>query len=117
MTIDGIDIATMGLHLSYLDGHLNQPARKKNLANICFEAADMVFDAKEPIIDLVGYYSTKTNLATAITTFTTLIKSQTIHTFDMGGHNMTFNGIVAQGVKIETIKTMVKLKFKVTITE
>lgn len=117
MTIDGIDIATMGLHLSYLNGHLDQPARKKNLSNLCFEAGDLVYDAKEPVIDLVGYYPTKAALGSAITEFSALIRSQQIHAFNMGGHNVIFNGVVVDGVKIETIKTMVKLKFKVTITE
>ena len=35
----------------------------------------------------------------------------------MGGHNVTFNGVVTDGVKIDTIKTMAKIKFKVTIVE
>lgn len=117
MTIDGTNIATMGLHLSYLDGHLNQPARKRNLTEFGFDAKDLVFEAKEPVIDLVGYYTSKVALATAMMTFTSLITAQTIHSFNMGGHNVTFNGVIVDGVKIQTIKTMVKINFKVTKVE
>lgn len=46
MTIDGTNITTLGLHLSYLDGHLNQPARKGVLQQYGFEAKDLVFDAR-----------------------------------------------------------------------
>ena len=117
MTIDGTNIATLGLHLSYLDGHLNQPARKATTQIPTFEAKDLVFEAVQPVIDLVGVYTSKVALATAIMTFTTMITAQTVHAFDMGGHSVVFNGVIADGIKVQTIRTMVKINFKVTKVE
>ena len=117
MTIDGTNIATLGLHLSYLDGHLNQPARKNILQEYGFEAKDLVFEARQPVIDLVGVYASKVAMATAMMTFTSLITAQAIHAFDMGGHSVVFNGVIADGIKVQTIRSMVKINFKVTIIE
>lgn len=117
MTIDGTNISTLGLHLSYFDGHLNLPARKNILTEPGFAEKDLVFDALEPVIDLIGYYTTKTAMATAIMTFTSLIMGQTIHAFNMGGHSVSFNGVLADGVKVETIRTMLRINFKIIKVE
>jgi len=117
MTIDETNIATLGLHLSYMDGHLNQPARKNVLREYGHEAKDLVFEAKEPVIDLVGVYSSKMAMATAMMTFTSLIAASLVHSFNMGGHSVTFNGVIADGIKVQTIKTVVKISFKVKIIE
>lgn len=117
MTIDGINISTFGLALSYLGDHLNQPARKIILQEPEFETKDIVFDSKEPVITLVGIFPTKEDLLTGIEGLKNLIKSELIHAFNISEHGLNFNGVVADGMIMTVVQTMAKVYFKVTIVE
>lgn len=116
MTIDGINISTFGFMRSYVDGHLNLPARKNVLSLPGSQAKDIVFESKEPVITLIGKFDTKADLLAAIEDFYALIKSSVKHDYILTGHNVSFTGVVADGIKPEVYKTMLKLTFKVTIT-
>jgi len=117
MTIDGINISTFGLMLSYISGHLDQPARKKTLDTPGFQQKDIVFDSRETLITLIGFYPSKADLGTKIAAFLTLIKSDTIHEFIHSGHNLTISGSVMDGIRIEPLRNTVKITFKLTIIE
>lgn len=117
MTIDGVNISTFGMMLSYITGHLDQPARKKTMEVPGFEEKDIVFEAKEPVIILIGFYTSKAALLAEIQAFQSLIRSNTVHEFGLSGHNVTFSGAVMDGMRVDTIKNSVTITFKVTIIE
>lgn len=116
MTIGGVDISIFGLVLSYVSGHLDQPARKDTLEVAGFEAKDIVFEAKEITITLIGSYSSSASLSSGIESFKTLIRSNTIHEYILIGHNLTFSGSVMEGIKIDALRNSVKVTFKITTT-
>ena len=82
-----------------------------------FEAKDIVFESKEPVITLVGIFLTKGDLLTGIEGLMNLIKSDLIHAFNITEHNLNFNGVVADGMTVTVVQTMAKVYFKVTIVE
>lgn len=115
MTIDTINISTYGLMLSYLDGHLNQPARKKILSEQGFATKDLKYESREPVITLIGKYANKTDLFSGIQALKNKIASSVSHDFVISEHGLTFSGAVTDGIKISISGLMAKVIFKVTI--
>lgn len=116
MTIDGTNINTFGLHLVRPDGYLDHPDRKSTLSEPGFETKDIVFENKETTINLLGVYETKTDLFAAVQGLKDLIKTDLIHDFTIARHGLTFSGVVTDGIKIDVIKTLAKINFKIKIT-
>jgi len=118
MTIDGNNIKTLyGLSLSYLGDYYNQPARKKTLSEPSFDAKDIKFESKEPVITLFGSYPDTADLFSKISLFRNLITSDLVHIFNVSEHSQIFSGVVTDGIRVDVFKTVVKITFKVTITE
>lgn len=117
MTIDGTNISTFGLKLSYFDGHLNQPARKKILSEQAYTSNDLNYEAKEYKVSLIGRYLDNTELFSSIQALKDLIASDVIHAFNISEHSVTFSGVVRDGIKIEPIRTAVRVNFTITKTE
>lgn len=117
MTIDGTNISTLGLSLARPDGYLDQPERKSILTVPGFEAKDIVFESKEPTIYLFGIYDSKADLLTAVDGLNTIIRSALVHDFTIARHSLTFSGVVTDGIKVDVIKTLAKITFKIKITE
>jgi hypothetical protein len=118
MIIDGNNITTLyGLRLAALTDYYNQPARKKTLTEPSFDAKDLVYESNSPTVILFGSYTDKADLFAKISAFKTLMTGAVSHTFTHTGHNVTFAGIVTDGIRIEPFKTAVRITFQITIIE
>lgn len=117
MTIDGNNIKTLyGLIISNLEDFYNLPERKKILTNPGFDEKDIRYEPQIATIKLIGSYPDKSELFAKISAFKTLIQSSLIHQFSITEHSLTFNGVVTEGIKIEPVRNVVRVNFKVTIT-
>lgn len=119
MTIDGTNISTYGLELIKLDNYYTKPARKEILADPKFDENDIKFKEREPVITLFGTYASNAILKTNIDNFYTKIKSSISHNYILLGHELSFSGVIKEGIKVEQIgsEASVKLTFKITINE
>lgn len=117
MTIDGTNITTYGLLLNTIKNHLNKPARKKTLDEPGFDAKDIVFKSQYLNVELVGVFETPAALLAGVEALKTKIKLKIEHDFTIARHGLTFKGVVADGMKVDTTKNILaKIYFKVTIT-
>lgn len=120
MTIDGINISTYGLRLLSMQDYYTLPAQKKILertkSGYPQSGYTFKYESKQCTITLYGEYTTLAIMLININLFKTKIKTVLEHTFNLIGHNLTFTGVVAQGIKSEVIQKTVQLKFTITIT-
>lgn len=117
MTIDGTNISAYGLQLFALKDYYNLPARKKVLAVQEYEANDIVLEDKQATITLFGSFADLPTLRTNVEAFLAKIKSAVKHDYILIGHNESFTGVVAKGIKTEINGNSIILQFTITITE
>lgn len=117
MTIDGVNIWTWKFFLVTVSGLFNQPARKKTLNEIGTDAADIQHKNRVVTVEVAANYDDMTALKTNVAAFLAAVGSGE-KTFAFVNYGKTVTGHVKDGVTTEIPdgKTLVKAKFKITVT-
>ena len=117
MTIDGVNIWTWGFFLVTVSGLFNQPARKKILNETGTDAQDIKHVNKDVTVEIAANYADYAALQTGVSALLTTLQSGE-KTFSFVNYGKTITGYVKDGVTTEIPdgKTLVKAKFKITVT-
>lgn len=117
MTVDGVNIWTWGFFLVTVSGLFNQPARKKTLNETGTDAQDIQHVNKVVTVEIAADYADYAALKTGVAAMLTALKSGE-KTFSFVNYSKTVTGYVKDGITtdIPDGKTLVKAKFKITVT-
>lgn len=102
MTIDGIDITTLGFRLVKLENRHDLPARKTVLSVAGTSAAEIVFRGRKITAVVRGKFATTAALVAASKGVETLLKSQLKHLVDVTERNILFIAVAADGFSART---------------
>lgn len=102
MIIDTVDLfLTNGWRLSRVDGHLDQPARKKILKVQGYQTKDLKYEPRKITVTLVGKFATEALMYAGMVTIYDIMENASLHTVEITEHNMTaFSAVAREGVKV-----------------
>lgn len=117
MTIDSVDLfLSAGWRLSYVDGHLDQPARKKILKIQGYQTKDLKYDPRKITVTLVGKFKDQPAIYTALTYIYDILENVSLHTVEITEHNIpAFGAVAREGARVVINKTVATVT--ITFTE
>ena len=111
------ELSTYGLRLARLDGNLDLPAFKDILEVHELESNLRILDEKNIQIRLIGFYSTKSEMGTALLNFNYKIRSALKQVWTFTNHSFEETCVVKDGYQVTTYKTAAEIVLILTITE
>lgn len=112
--IGGVELSTYGLRLARLDGNIDLPAFKNVLDEHDFESNLLVLDEKNIKIKLIGIYSNKAAMGTALNNFFIKVKSATKLQWIFSNHAIEANFVVKSGIQSNLYSTAAELILTLT---
>ena len=114
--IGGVELSTYGLRLARLDGNVDFPAFKGIIEKHDFESTLLILDEKTIRIKMFGFYATRAAMGTALSAFSTKVKSELKQIWTFSNHEFEETCVVKDGVQTTTFGTAVEIVITLTIT-
>ncbi|HCY40433.1 MAG TPA: hypothetical protein DHV48_03630 [Prolixibacteraceae bacterium] len=114
--IGGVELSTYGLRLARMDGNFDLPAFKQVLDEHGFESNLLVLDEKNIKIRLIGIYSSREEMGTALNNFFTKIESALKLEWIFLNHEIQADFVVKNGIQSNIYSTAAELILTLTMT-
>jgi hypothetical protein len=115
--VGGVQLSTYGLRLSYIEGHLDLPARKQIVEEHDYCDAMKVYEERKIKIRLIGKYTSSADLGNKIELFKTKIRSAVKLVWQFTNHGFNQTCVVANGMDVTVYsRRYVEINLTLTVT-
>lgn len=116
MNLNAVDLyATHGWRLSRVDGHLDQPARKKILKIQGYQSKDLKYEGRRITVTLIQSFAAIGDIFAAVDAIHDQLSGEDVHTVEITEHGISFYAVARDGAKTDIRRT--KVTVTITFTE